>query len=101
MKEIRFYSYENNDPGVIHGYHETKKAILSGNNVKTTQMAWLTMELFSYYKFTDIWIYDTKDDFFNIHYDINTDKITCSRTEKSLRLAHNIERMWKAGAFNI
>ncbi|MCM1219679.1 MAG: hypothetical protein NC548_34800 [Lachnospiraceae bacterium] len=99
---IVFFAYEPLGKGGIHnGYYETKKAIETENgNVFTTQMSCLSMDLFAYHGFTEIHINQTPDDQIKLYYDIGSKKITCNRTEKELRLAHNLEKLWKANAFS-
>lgn len=104
MRRIDFYTYDDGrfEDTMIHGYKETLSAISNEDfgDVKTTQMSLLTTELFSSYGFTDIYIHEEIDYAIEIHYDSKTSKITCDSCIKKLRLAHNLEKMWKAGGLD-
>lgn len=101
MRRIDFYTYDDGrfEDTMIHGYKEALSAISDEEfgDVKTTQMSLLMTELFSLYGFTDIYIHEEIDYAIEIHYNAESSKITCSSCNKELRLAHNLERMWKAG----
>lgn len=100
MRRIDFYVYEAKEPNMVHSYKETMEQIIFGSNdVVTTSMACLSTEVFEMHGFDNIYIHESEDDIINISYDPKTKNISCDRTDKELRLAHNLEKMWKACAF--
>ena len=91
VKEIHFYSYYNSN--CIHSWRDTERAIEKGNNyIETTQMGLLSTNLIE--KGYHIFVHNHYDDFFEITLG------TCERTDKDIRLAHNIFKLWKAGTFD-
>lgn len=89
-KEIHFYKYYNSS--CLHSWRDTEKAINIGKEyIETTQMGLLSTELSE--RGYRIYVHDDYDDFFEIKLG------NCERTDKCIRLEHNIFKMWVAGAF--
>lgn len=92
-KEIHFNSVSYDDNTLIT-YDETLRAIKKEEPyIETVQMALLSTDLIKQgYK---VFVRDADGEY----------EITlgggCDRTAKELRIAHNIERMWKAGSFDL
>lgn len=100
MRKIDFYTYEEKDINMVHGYKETMEQIIFGNSdVVTTNMSCLSTEVFEMHGFDNICIHESDNDIINISYNPETKRIVCDRTEKEIRMAHNLEKMWKACAF--
>ena len=96
-KEIHFYKYypiNSKEYGFIvyHSWKTVSDMIKRNENIiHTTQMGLMSMDLIEQgYK---IFVHDDLDDMYEIKLGSN------DRTEKCLRLAHNIFKMWRAGAF--
>lgn len=92
-KEIYFNSVSYDD-GTLITYDETLKAIKRQDPyIETVQMALLSTELIRQgYK---VFVRDADGE-----YEIALGG-GCDRTNKELRIAHDIERMWKAGSFDL
>ena len=91
-KEIHFYKYYNSD--CIHSWRDTERAINSGKEyINTTQMGLLSTNLIEmgYH----IFVHEDYDNFFEITLG------DCERTDKEIRLAHNIFKMWMSGTFSL
>lgn len=101
-KKIIFYTYQENDKyvqdGMINGYTETKEAIKNGVPlIKTTQMLLLSSETAA--AGYELWVKEPKRDAYS--FILREDGlIDCDMTDKQLRYAHNLYKMWLAGAFN-
>lgn len=95
MKEIHFYERELHVPADVpycKGWYETKQEIQ--NNVPriiTTQMGLMSLDLID--KGYQIFVHPAEGD----SYEIKLGSNTC--TDKEIRRAHNIFKMWEAGAF--
>lgn len=92
-KAIHFYEYEPNI-SVFHSWNTTKNQIKIGKStIHTTQMGLLSTELIELgYR---IFIHETKTESYEIVLGSGNE-----RTDKALRTAHNLFKMWQAGAFN-
>lgn len=92
-KEIHFNSVSYDDNTLIT-YDETLRAIKREEPyIETVQMALLSTDLIKQgYK---VFVRDADGE-----YEITLGD-GCDRTDKELRIAHNIERMWKAGSFDL
>lgn len=103
MKKIIFYSYdEKSIPEMLHGYEETEKAIFEEKRdlIYTTQMFCMNTRLieFGY----EIWIKERDREPYSITRSKDYDELhflDCNQTNRQLRMAHNILKMWGAGAF--
>lgn len=98
MKEIIFYTYmpENCKLKLYTGYWETQKAIELGEDIIcTTQMTCLDSHLLELGY--DIFVKEPSEPAFSITY--RNGDVICDKVLKKLRLSHNLEKLWKAGAF--
>lgn len=94
-KEIHFYTFYN--PECIHSWTGTEHAILTEQEIiKTTQMGLMSMRLISDYGYR-IFVHDDTLNFDSC-YEIRVGDN--ERTNREIRIAHNIFRMWRAGAFD-
>ena len=93
-KVIHFYEYE---PGisVFHSWNTTQNQIKIGKStIHTTQMGLLSTELIELgYR---IFIHETEIESYEIVLGGYNE-----RTDKALRPAHNLFKMWQAGAFHM
>lgn len=95
MKEIHFYEYNDTreELDMIHSWNDTMEAIgISKVNINTTQMGLLSTDLFSLgYK---IFVHESSEESYEIVLgDDNT------RTNRTIRVAHNLFKMWRANEF--
>ena len=89
-KEIHFYAYYNSH--CIHGWRDTKRDIERDQEyIETTQMGLLSTDLLV--KGYKVYIHDDYDDKYELKLG------DCPRTDKEIRVANNLFKMWKAGAF--
>lgn len=96
MSVATFYpTYQYPDYDVDHYYDTALMGIRFGASVKTTQMCLLN-EVKDY---DEIHIVNGPDDVVRI---VNNHDGTyeCDRTDKELRYAHNLLRLWEGGEFN-
>lgn len=92
-KEIHFYEYEPNF-SVFHSWDLTENQIGIGTNIiNTTQMGLLSTELIE--KGYRIFIHESEESSYEIVIGGKNE-----RTNKALRLAHNLFKMWRAGTFD-
>lgn len=91
-KVIHFYEYDKGD-SVFHSWNATKNQIRIGKStIHTTQMGLLSTELIeSGYR---IFIHESDTEYYEIVLGSKNE-----RTDKALRTAHNLFKMWQAGAF--
>lgn len=91
-KEIHFYEYDKEEL-VFHSWNTTKNQIRIGEStIHTTQMGLLDTELIDLgYR---IFIHESETEFYEISLGGNN-----KRTDKAIRPAHNLFKMWQAGAF--
>lgn len=91
-KAIHFYVYDKVD-NVYHSWRSTKNQIRIGKStIHTTQMGLLSTELFELgYR---IFIHESDIDCYEIVLGSGN-----KRTDKAIRPAHNLFKMWQAGAF--
>lgn len=91
-KVIHFYEYDKEDP-IFHSWNTTKNQIKIGENtIHTTQMGLLDTELIELgYK---IFIHESETESYEIVLGDRNE-----RTDKAIRPAHNLFKMWQAGAF--
>lgn len=92
-KEIHFYVYGEKLP-VFHSWEETEAQIKNGKSyIKTTQMGLLSTKLFDFgYR---IFVHESYDDAYEIVLGSGNE-----RTDKEIRMAHNLFKMWEAGSFS-
>lgn len=92
-KAIHFYEYEPNI-SVFHSWNTTKNQIKIGKStINTTQMGLLSTELIKLgYR---IFIHESE----TVSYEIVLGSGN-ERTDKVLRPAHNLFKMWQAGVFS-
>ena len=95
-KEIHFYEYccsVTKRNSCLHEWIPLKLAIASGQEIiNTTQMGMLSTELIELgYR---IFVHESDVDFYEIVIGGNNE-----RTNKDLRMAHNLFKMWRANAF--
>lgn len=94
-KEIHFYEFYN--PDCIHSWISAEKAIVNGKEIiKTTQMGLMSMDLIASYGYR-IFVHDdicNQDSCYEIKVGDN------ERTNREIRVAHNIFKMWRAGEFD-
>ena len=97
MLEIHFYQNEARIPeGRIpcHGWDETERAVAALEPmVVTTQMGLLSTRLVTESGYR-VFVHPAEGDGYEISLDGK-----CACTDKELRPAHNLFRMWQAGAF--
>ena len=91
-KAIHFYEYDP-DIHVFHSWNTTQNQIRIGKStIHTTQMGLLSTELIELgYR---IFIHESKPESYEIVLGSGNE-----RTDKALRSAHNLFKMWQAGAF--
>lgn len=91
-KEIHFYEYSE-DKTTCHSWNETKYQINnSKKEIHTTQMGLLRTDLVEMgYR---IFVHESKTKFYEIVVGGKNE-----RTNKAIRPAHNLFKMWQAGAF--
>ncbi len=89
---IHFYEYCKCSP-VYHSWNVTQHQIKIGKStIHTTQMGLLYTRLFDLgYR---IFVHESEEEFYEIVFGGNNE-----RTDKAIRLAHNLFKMWQAGAF--
>lgn len=98
MKEIHFYESEQDVPGLpvtgkASGWTETEALIKSRTpRINTTQMGLLSTGLFDSGYRVFVHPCDAKS------YELRLGSNDC--TDKEIRPAHNLFRMWQAGAFS-
>lgn len=92
-KAIHFYEYNPNVP-VFNSWNTTQNQIRIGKStIHTTQMGLLSTELIELgYK---IFIHESETESYEISLGNGNE-----RTDKALRSAHNLFKMWQAGAFS-
>ena len=92
-KSIHFYEYEP-DMHIFHSWNTTKNQIEIGKStIHTTQMGLLSTDLIERgYK---IFIHESRANCYEIVLGENNE-----RTDKAIRSAHNLFRMWQTGAFS-
>lgn len=87
--------YSVRDHGFIHGYYETLQAIENNQQkIYTTQLSLLHANLFE--KGYRIFVREKNDDMFEIKLGYEND-----RTNREIKVFHNLEKMLIAGEFNI
>lgn len=94
MKEIHFYeSQRGRSPCTTGSWKETEELIRQGARfIQTYQMGLLGMCLIeSGYQ---VFIHERDGETYELRLG------NCDRTEKEIRPAHNLFRMWQAGAFS-
>lgn len=91
-KQIHFYPYEY--PDAIADWNGTHKAINDGiEYVETMQMGLLSADLWELgYR---IFIHEPNGKSYELKLGGDNE-----RTDKELRIAHNLFKMWRAGSFN-
>lgn len=91
-KAIHFYEYDKEEL-VFHSWNTTKNQIRIGKStIHTTQMGMLDTELIELgYR---IFIHESETESYEIVLGGSNE-----RTDKAIRPAHNLFKMWKAGAF--
>lgn len=97
MKEIHFYTNSKYIPGHIRYYdswEETLEAICNKTEVHTVQMALLTTSLFG--DGFRVYIHENKYDFYEVK--LGSDN---TRTDREIKVTHNLFRMWLSGEFDI
>lgn len=96
MKEIHFYESAGSIlAGVAYcqDWHETEKQInLGTDRIVTTQMGLLNADLFE--RRYRIFVHPVE----GRSYEIRLGQNTC--TNREIRMAHNLFKMWRAGAFS-
>lgn len=91
-KAIHFYEYDREEP-VFHSWNTTKNQIRIGKStIHTTQMGMLDTELIELGY--GIFIHESETESYEIVLGGSNE-----RTDKAIRPAHNLFKMWKAGAF--
>lgn len=96
MKEIHFYESQQampDGPSVAYGWHETEEMIRAGyRRIDTAQMGLLSTRLIADgYR---IFVHPRDGS----RYELRLGGNDC--TDKEIRPAHNLFRMWQAGAFS-
>lgn len=98
MKDIHFYesAWDIPDGSVpYHGWREAEQAIREGvPEIATTQMGLLSTELIVEHGYR-VFVHPADGDPYEIQLGGE-----CTCTGKELRPAHNLFRMWQAGAFH-
>jgi len=97
MKKIIFYTYESkhlNTLRIYNGYCESLAAI--NNNIEliyTTQMCLLSTKLFT--QGYEVYIKNYNEDMYEVKLGLN------KRTDREIKMAHNIFKLWKSGEFEL
>ena len=95
-KEIHFYTYNTLD-NVCYSWIDTKNKIKNGvKYIKTTQMGLLSTDLFELGYRIFVHDFNYEEGFYSYEITLGTNE----RTNKDIRMAHNLFRIWKAGGFN-
>ena len=91
-KAIHFYEYDK-EKSVFHSWNTTKNLIRIGKStIHTTQMGLLNTELIELgYR---IFIHESETESYEIALGGSNE-----RTDKAIRPAHNLFKMWQAGVF--
>ena len=95
MKEIHFFEYTDNriELNMIHSWNSTEEAINNDKKIiNTTQMGLLSTDLIPLgYR---LFVHESPSEFYEIVIGGHN-----TRTNKALRMAHNLFKMWRANTF--
>ena len=97
-KEIHFYTYDTMISNVDHSWLATKNKIKNGLiYISTTQMGLISTDLFKLGFRIFIHDYNNKEGYYTYEIKLGTNE----RTNKDIRMSHNLFNLWKSGGFNI
>lgn len=96
-KEIHFYTYDTMISNVDHSWLATKNKIKNGLiYISTTQMGLLSTDLFKLGFRIFIHDYNNEEGYYTYEIKLGTNE----RTNKDIRMSHNLFNLWKSGGFN-